>query len=173
MSNLTTAIALDSFPHWSGFLQRARNQAAIWLNGKRQMQRTRRVPLSLPLSWPNCLPLGGLQLGNPSCGIHLRPSWGWLFSGGFSLSPTYHSIKPRSASFMFVPLSVVSALKRNLRDAGISNRYSTSLSSSGTANQLELTSLLCTHWGQPSNWAIWAAWAKWYHVHEVYHVERR
>lgn len=52
--------------------------------------------------------------------------------GGSSLSPTYHSIKPSRASFIFIPLRAASDLKRNLSDSGISKRYSTSLSSCGT-----------------------------------------
>lgn len=53
--------------------------------------------------------------------------------GGSSLSPTYHSMKPSRASFIFIPLRAASDLKRNLSDSGISKRYSTSLSSCGTA----------------------------------------
>ncbi len=58
----------------------------------------------------------------------------FFLAGGSSSSPTYHSINPSKADFIFVPLSVASALKRSRRDSGISKRYSTSLScGSGTA----------------------------------------
>lgn len=66
-----------------------------------------------------------------------------LLGGGLSLSPTYHSINPNKASFIFVPFSVVSDLKRILSDSGKSNRYSTSLSSSGSGIDRRIQSNNC------------------------------